>query len=358
MSVGTVSNVVSPAIQSGPKRSLVRLQNVSKHFAGIPALRDISLEVQQGEILGIIGRSGAGKSTLIRCLNGLERPDSGSVEVNGIDLTRLPEADLPEVRRQIGMIFQQFNLLSAKTVVENVALPLKIARWPKRDIRHRVSELLELVGLAEKANVYPATLSGGQKQRVGIARALAAEPKLLLSDEATSALDPETTESILTLLKDINRRLGLTIVLITHEMSVIRAIANRVIVLDQGAVEEHGPVWQVFATPQAELTRNLVAAIHSPLPAFLSRALQPTGSLAVINITFLGSETRQPILADLVTHCGVRPTIIHGTVDHIQEQALGHLVIAFEAESLERVREHLQSRISRLEVLGYVNSLD
>jgi D-methionine transport system ATP-binding protein len=239
---------------------MLRLDGVSKRFGALAALDGISLDVQRGEILGIIGRSGAGKSTLIRCLNGLEKPDAGRIELAGRDIVPLAEAELRAVRGRIGMIFQHFNLLAQKTVAANVALPLKIAGWDRARRQARVAELLELVGLGAKADAYPAQLSGGQKQRVGIARALAASPDLLLSDEATSALDPETTTSILALLRDINRKLGLTIVLITHEMSVIRAVTDRVVVLDHGRVVEAGATESVFAAPQAELTRRLLAA--------------------------------------------------------------------------------------------------
>lgn len=245
--------------------TMLRLSGVTKKFGAYAAIEDISLDVRRGEILGVIGRSGAGKSTLIRCINGLEKPDAGSIEVLDNDevlrdIVPLDESELQKVRRRIGMIFQHFNLLSAKTVADNVALPLKIAGRSRTERKSRVEELLRLVGLDAKADAYPAQLSGGQKQRVGIARALAAAPALLLSDEATSALDPETTTAILSLLKDINRGLGLTILLITHEMSVIRAVTDRVIVLDHGRIIEQGPTERVFAAPEADLTRRLLAA--------------------------------------------------------------------------------------------------
>ena len=253
----SVQRAVHPDSDSQP---VVRLSGVSRRFGDIVALEDVSLEIRRGEILGIIGRSGAGKSTLIRCLNGLERPDSGQIEILGRDIVPMREGDLQRLRGRVGMIFQHFNLLSAKTVLGNVALPLKIAGMPRAERRRIATDLLGLVGLAAKADTFPAKLSGGQKQRVGIARALAADPALLLSDEATSALDPETTSQILDLLRDINRRLGLTIVLITHEMSVVRAIADRVIVLDRGRVVEQGNVGEVFANPAADVTRRLLAA--------------------------------------------------------------------------------------------------
>lgn len=215
--------IEKPPATSAP---IVEMKDVRRMFGDTAAINGVSLSVARGEILGIIGRSGAGKSTLIRCVNGLEKPDAGSILIEGREITGLGEDALRPLRRRIGMVFQHFNLLSAKTVAENIALPLKIAGKPKAERARRVAELLELVGLSDKAKHYPAQLSGGQKQRVGIARALAAEPAVLLSDEATSALDPETTQSILALLKDINTKLGLTILLITHEMEVIRRIAD------------------------------------------------------------------------------------------------------------------------------------
>src|SRR3954470_3286255 len=251
--------IIEPISKTQAETAL-RLTGVTKRFGALAAIEDISLEVRRGEILGIIGRSGAGKSTLIRCLNGLEKPDSGRIEIGGRDIVPLNERELRAVRGRIGMIFQHFNLIAQKSVASNVALPLKIAGWDRARRKERVAELLELVGLSAKAEAYPAQLSGGQKQRVGIARALAASPDLLLSDEATSALDPETTTSILALLKDINRKLGLTILLITHEMSVIRAVTDRVVVLDHGRIVEQGETERVFAAPQAELTQRLLAA--------------------------------------------------------------------------------------------------
>ena len=250
---------------SPTKLPMLRLSGVTKCFTTHAAIDNISLDIERGEILGIIGRSGAGKSTLIRCINGLEKPDAGQIEIQRPDgqlqdIVPLGERALQQVRGRIGMVFQQFNLLSAKTVADNVALPLKIAGRNRAERKARVAELLALVGLEAKAASYPAQLSGGQKQRVGIARALATEPALLLSDEATSALDPETTTSILGLLKDINRKLGVTILLITHEMAVIRAISDRVIVLDHGRIVEQGLTEQVFADPQSDLTKRLLAA--------------------------------------------------------------------------------------------------
>ena len=290
-----------PHGRPGPQ-PVVRLAGVTRRFGDMPALDGVSLAVSPGEVVGIIGRSGAGKSTLIRCLNGLERPDAGEVEILGQSLRDLPERELRRMRGRIGMIFQHFNLLSAKTVAENVALPLRIAGVGRARRAERVAELLRLVGLDGKAGSYPAQLSGGQKQRVGIARALAAEPALLLSDEATSALDPETTASILDLLRAINRQLGLTVVLITHEMSVVRAVADRVIVLDRGRVVEEGATAQVFAAPVSELTRRLIgAAAHAPDPVPRDRLLPAhrPGAQAILRVTATGDAARRPVVGDV-----------------------------------------------------------
>ncbi|WP_413788764.1 methionine ABC transporter ATP-binding protein [Acidisoma sp.] len=246
--------------QAPGAQPFLQVVGLSHHFGKTQALADISFSLGQGQILGIIGRSGAGKSTLIRCLNGLQRPDTGAVLLEGVDLTRLKEDGLQIARRRTAMIFQHFNLLSSRTVLDNVALPLKLAGVGRAARRARARNLLERVGLAARADAYPAQLSGGQKQRVGIARALAASPSLLLCDEATSALDPETTVSILDLLRDINRDLGLTIVMITHEMNVARRIADLVLVMARGRVVEQGPVRQVLTDPQAEETRQLLQA--------------------------------------------------------------------------------------------------
>ncbi|RVB92196.1 ATP-binding cassette domain-containing protein, partial [Mesorhizobium sp. M7A.F.Ca.CA.002.04.1.1] len=294
----TASGETADPTQTRPDASqdVVRLVDLKRHFGVTAALDGISLTVRKGEILGIIGRSGAGKSTLIRCLNGLERPDSGEVFIEGREISRLGERDLQPLRRRIGMIFQHFNLLSAKTVEDNVALPLKIEGRPKAERLKRAAELLDLVGLSEKAKAYPASLSGGQKQRVGIARALAARPALLLSDEATSALDPETTRSILALLKDINRQLGLTILLITHEMEVIRSIADRVALIDAGRIVEQGPVWSVFADPRSEITRSLLGAIRPQLPAELAARLLPAaGAETILRVDVAGEAASGPL---------------------------------------------------------------
>ena len=337
---------------------VVSLSDLKRRFGATPALDGVSLTVRKGEILGIIGRSGAGKSTLIRCLNGLERPDSGQVFIEGREISRLSERELQPLRRRIGMIFQHFNLLSAKTVEENVALPLKIEGRPKAERLKRAAELLDLVGLSEKAKAYPAALSGGQKQRVGIARALAARPALLLSDEATSALDPETTRSILALLKDINRRLGLTILLITHEMEVIRSVADRVAVIDAGRIVEEGPVWSVFADPKLEITRSLLGGIRPQLPDEIAATLLPSaGGEAVLRIDVAGEAARGPLLSDLAAAVPGSFRLIHGGIDHVQQQPVGTLFLAIaraDAGHLRQVTDFLKTRDARVEVLGHV----
>ena len=294
---------------------------------------------------------------MIRCLNGLERPDSGEVFVEGREISRLGERQLQPLRRRVGMIFQHFNLLSAKTVEDNAALPLKIAGRPKTERRRRAAELLDLVGLAEKARAYPASLSGGQKQRVGIARALAADPALLLSDEATSALDPETTRSILALLRDINRRLGLTILLITHEMEVIRSIADRVAVIDAGRIVEEGPVWSVFADPRSEVSRSLLSSMRPQLPEGLAARLSPTGNEAVLRLDVAGETARGSLLSDLATAVPGRFRILHGGIDHIQDQPVGTLFLSIPATDPDHVAKaiaFLRARAARVEVLGHV----
>ncbi|ABC23219.1 methionine ABC transporter ATP-binding protein [Rhodospirillum rubrum] len=251
---------------------MIRLADIHKVYPARrgspahPALKGISLEVGKGEIFGIIGRSGAGKSTLLRCINLLETPSSGTVTVDGTDVTALARRDLPLFRRRLGMVFQHFNLLSSRTVYDNVALPLELAGAGKAEIARAIDPLLPLVGLEDKRDRYPAELSGGQKQRVGIARALASSPSVVLCDEVTSALDPETTRQILALLRDINARLGLTMVVITHEMKVVKALCDRVAVMDQGAIVEEGPVSSLFAAPRHETTRSLLADEFIDLP--------------------------------------------------------------------------------------------
>lgn len=334
---------------------IVRLDDVRRHFGATAALDGVSLSIRRGEILGLIGRSGAGKSTLIRCLNGLERSDGGGIFIEGRDISGLPERELQPLRRRIGMIFQHFNLLANKTVIDNVALPLKIEGVGRTERRRRAIELLDLVGLADKAGSYPSALSGGQKQRVGIARAIAARPALLLSDEATSALDPETTRSILALLRDINHKLGLTILLITHEMEVVRSIADRVAVINAGKIVEEGAVWSVFARPQTDITKSLLAGIRPQLPEAIAARLSTSGSEVILCVD-IATEEAQSALFDLAAALPKSFRLIHGGVDHIQNQPIGRFFIGVPTADTSlraRVEQFLVSRLATVEVLGH-----
>ncbi|SDV51080.1 methionine ABC transporter ATP-binding protein [Chitinasiproducens palmae] len=314
---------------------MIEIKHVSQRFPGprglVEALRDINLSIGSGEIFGIIGRSGAGKSTLVRTLNLLTRPSEGTVVVAGRDLTRLNAAALREARRDIGMIFQHFNLLSSRTVYENVALPLELAGKSRSEIEATVAPLLDLVGLAAQRDRYPAQISGGQKQRVGIARALANRPKVLLSDEATSALDPETTRSILELLRQINRELGVTIVLITHQMEVIKQICDRVAVLETGRVVESGRVIDVFLRPHHEVTRAMIGdVIASELPPALKARIAErlvAGRDHLLRLAFTGAGVGDPVLSETIRRYALEISILHGQVDEIQGQAFGSLAV-------------------------------
>ncbi|AEX52592.1 methionine ABC transporter ATP-binding protein [Rahnella aquatilis] len=342
--------------------NVVRLHRVSRQFGEIQALKAVSLTVRRGEIMGIIGRSGAGKSTLIRCLNGLEQPDSGVIEIEGRAITGLSEKALQAVRSRVGMVFQHFNLLSAKTVEQNVALPLKIAGYDKVRRQARVAKLLALVGLEDKAKNYPAALSGGQKQRVGIARALAANPALLLCDEATSALDPETTRSILALLQSLNQKLGITILLITHEMDVIKKIAHRVAVINGGEIIEKGPVWQVFAHPQSALTRTLLQGLLPQLPQALAERLTPVRKgEAIYSVQYAEQGRQGEILTLMATALPGKFRLIQGGVDHIQHYAVVRFFFSVpvnDVASEQAVLDWLQQRQATVELTGYVSGHD
>ena len=338
---------------------MITLSKVSKtfHSAGrqVAAVRDVSLSIEPGEIFGIIGRSGAGKSTLIRLINLLTVPDTGEVIVDGRDLTRLDAEQLRSARREIGMIFQHFNLMSSRTVFGNVALPLELIGRPPEEIRSEVNRLLALVGLSAEAERYPQQLSGGQKQRVGIARALASKPKVLLSDEATSALDPETTRSILDLLQRINRELGLTIVLITHEMRVIKQICDRIAVMDAGRVVESGKVLSVFRAPQSDVTRSLIGdVISAELPeSVLQRVRRRIEDRDgdghpdhLLRLTFVGDDVDRPLLSEAVKRFGIDFNILHGQIDEVQGQGLASLTLLVNGSqasldgALDLLKEH------------------
>lgn len=318
---------------------MIDIQDLSLTYAGpqgpVHALKNINLHIQAGEVFGIIGRSGAGKSSLVRCMNLLNRPGSGKMIVNGRDLLQLSDAQLRQARQEIGMVFQHFNLLSSRTVFDNAALPLELAGVSKAEIAQRITPLLELVGLAHLANRYPAQISGGQKQRVGIARALASNPRVLLSDEATSALDPETTRSILDLLRQVNRELGVTVVLITHQMQVIKQIADRVAVMEAGQVVELGAVLDVFTNPQQAITQSLIDEIvPQELPASVQQRVQalslglPAGqSGQLLRLSYAGDSAYQPVLSHLIRELGLDLSILHGQIDDIQGQTFGSLAV-------------------------------
>lgn len=312
---------------------MIQLTDVKKQYGkganGIAAVDGVSLAIDEGEIFGIIGYSGAGKSTLIRLLNGLEQPTAGTITVGELEMSSIKGEKLRKARQKVSMIFQHFNLLWSRTVKENIAFPLEIAGVSKKKREAKVAELIELVGLAGRENAYPSELSGGQKQRVGIARALANDPEVLLCDEATSALDPETTESILNLLTDINERLGLTIVLITHEMDVIRKICHRVAVMEAGKVVEMGDVLSVFQSPQAAITKRFMSQVTEPEAA--KEAIQnireqyPSGKL--IKLIFVGERTEQPILASLIRQYEIDVNIVQGNISHTQAGPYGTLIL-------------------------------
>ena len=314
---------------------IIQIEHLYKTFGSgndaVHALEDINLNIEQGEIFGIIGLSGAGKSTLVRCMNLLERPDKGQVIVDGQDITVLSERQLRLVRRNITMIFQSFNLLMQRTCLQNVCFPMELCGIPRAKAKKRTLELLELVGLAGKANSYPAQLSGGQKQRVAIARALATDPKVLLCDEATSALDPTTTASILSLLKDLNRKLGVTVVVITHQMSVIEEICSRVAILDGGVVAEQGPVQEIFTNPSTDAARRLV------YPGGV-RVEQVPPSARALRISFNGGTVYQPLIASLAIDCGVKVNILGADTRNINGLAFGTMLLSLPEDPNEAAR--------------------
>lgn len=334
---------------------MIRLENIHKTYASAGrvshALAGIDLQIRQGEVFGIIGRSGAGKSTLIRMLNLLERPSQGNVWVHGHDITTFSDAKLREFRLGVGMVFQHFNLLRSRSVLDNVCFPLRLAGLSRPAQLKRAHEVLALVGLAEHANKYPRQLSGGQQQRVGIARAIANKPGLLLCDEATSALDPETTQSILRLLLDINKRLGLTIVLITHGMDVIRTVCDRVAVIDAGVIVEMGEVLDVFLHPRHPVTQSLLSESGVDAEGWRDMAKGIQGHL--IRLSFRGNSTVQPILSRISRNLNVNLSILQGAVGRIKETPYGQLVLAVDGEgsSSARIAEFFAAEGIECEVL-------
>lgn len=320
---------------------MIVLSNVCKTFDSaqgrVVAVDDVNLVVEAGQIYGIIGYSGAGKSTLIRLLNGLETPTSGSIEVDGFDIARAKGQQLRQARLKISMVFQHFNLLWSRTVSQNIAFSMQIAGVPKAQIKQRVAELVALVGLQGREDAYPTQLSGGQKQRVGIARALANNPGVLLCDEATSALDPQTTDSILELLLDINRKLNLTIVLITHEMHVVRKICHRVAVMENGRIVEEGPVIDVFTQPQQPITRQFVKQVsqYQETEENFNPLLAQHLPGAIFKLTFVGMQTHQAVISDVIQRYRVTINILHGKISHTLNGSFGELYIHAEGNDLQ-----------------------
>lgn len=325
----------------------IRLRGISKAYPnGVQALDDINLEIQAGEIFGIIGRSGAGKSTLLRLFNRLENADRGEMTISGVPIGKGARGQLRDLRRRVAMIFQHFNLHATKTVAENVELPLRMAGIPAAERRHRVDDMLRLVGLEPLRDSFPGQLSGGQKQRTGIARALVTQPEILLCDEATSALDPENTLAVLSLLKEINQRLGLTIILITHEMDVIRTLCDRVAVLEKGRVIEQGEVWQVFGDPQHEVTRGMLGTLHHGREE--NRELLAEGQ-QLITLHFNGINGREPDLQQIARALGGNPQLVYSSCEPIQGRIVGQLRIRVDspltAESL-RLAAQVADRVA------------
>ena len=330
---------------------MIEFKNVSKTFTlgkrEVHAVQEVSLKVNQGEIFGIIGFSGAGKSTLLRLVNMLERPTHGSVLIQDTDVSKLSGKQLRKQRSNIGMIFQNFNLFNSRNVSGNIAYPLKVAGYSKSQIKERVAELLQFVGLTDKAKDYPDQLSGGQKQRVGIARALAASPEILICDEATSALDPDTTQDILKLLKKVNRDLGITILLITHEMHVIQSICDKVAVMENGRVIESGEVFNVFTDPQHQTTQRFIQSVQQDLPSeFILKEWNQTNGGKLYRVIFKGAVTGDPVLSTVTKKHDVHFNIVYGSVQELQEQLFGNLLISLVGEDANK-----QSVIKELDAL-------
>lgn len=354
---------------------MITFENITKTYGGkthVQALKGISLTIHDGEIFGIIGKSGAGKSTLVRCINMLEKPTTGKVIIDDKELTAMSDSQLRAERKNIGMIFQHFNLLSSRTVFDNIAFPLELAGASKEVIRSKVDSLLELVGLTDRQFNYPSQLSGGQKQRVGIARALASNPKVLLSDEATSALDPQTTQSILALLKDINRKLNLTIVLITHQMEVVKEICDRVAVIENGNILEEGSMYRVFTNPQQDTTKEFVRTVNDIKlpPLFRKDRVKQSyfpGAKLIVNLEFLSDpdapETKdgtadayQPVVSTIIKKFGVDVNILSGKVDYLKDAPYGTLLVEVIGgeDAIRQSLAYLESVHVKREVLGYV----
>ena len=305
---------------------MITLENVNKVYSnGLHAVRDVNLKVNEGDIFGIIGLSGAGKSSPIRLINRLEEPTSGKIFIKGENILEFDKKQLLERRKKIGMIFQHFNLLSSRTVEENVAFALEIANWNKNEIKERVAMLLNIVGLSDKAKYYPSQLSGGQKQRVSIARALANNPDILLSDEATSALDPKTTKSILELIKEIQKKFSLTVLMITHQMEVVKEICNKVAIMSDGKIVEEGGVHHIFADPKNEITKELISYVHQQTDTEIDY-LHHKGK-KIVKVKFIGTSTQEPIISKVIKEYGIDISVLGGTIDKLATMNIGHLYL-------------------------------
>lgn len=321
---------------------IIKIENLNKTFQSkqntVVALDNISVSIEEGEIFGIIGLSGAGKSTLVRCINFLERPTEGKVIFDGKDLNDLSSKELLKVRQSMSMIFQQFNLLMQKTALQNICFPMLIAGTKKEEAKKRAVELLEIVGLTDKADAYPSQLSGGQKQRVAIARALATNPKVLLCDEATSALDPTTTRSILDLLKEINRDLGITIVIITHEMSVIEEVCHRVAIIDKSHIVEMGKVSQVFMYPKSDMAKELIFPGAKKVEDFV-------GGQA-LRLVFDGDTFTEPVIGNMILECGTAVNILYADIEKVEGKTYGQMLIELpeREQSVKRIYSYLRMR--------------
>ncbi|MBD7913604.1 ATP-binding cassette domain-containing protein [Clostridium sp. Sa3CUN1] len=316
---------------------MIELKNIKKVFVRdknrIEALKDVTLKVNEGDIFGVIGFSGAGKSTLIRIVNYLEKPTEGQVIVNGNDLSKLNNKELRDLRKRIGMIFQHFNLLESKTVYHNIAIPLILNNISKKEIDERVKELLEFVGLADRANAYPSELSGGQKQRVGIARALATNPLVLLCDEATSALDPQTTHSILQLLKKINKEYNITILMITHEMNVIREVCNKVAVIENGEIIEIGRLIEIFGNPQKQTTKNFVrTVVNDRVPESILEQYRGDEKERLLELKFIGGKAKEAVISDASKKNNVEINILYANFTELKKDILGYITVSIKGD--------------------------
>ena len=348
---------------------MIELKNLCKIYntkdGKVEALKDVTLNIRKSEIYGIIGFSGAGKSTLVRCMNFLEKPTSGKVIIDGKELGSLSNKELREERKKIGMIFQHFNLMKSRTVFDNIAYPLKGNGYSKEEIKNKVNDLLKLVELEDKANVYPSQLSGGQKQRVGIARALANDPKVLLCDEATSALDPQTTKSILRLLKEVNKKFGITIVIITHEMQVVKEICTRAAVMENGQVVEEGNIFKIFSEPREKITKNFIESTSSLTNIYElikddSTVVNIKENEKILKLKYLENSTSEPIISIISREFNVDTSIIFGNIEIIHDSPLGGLIIIIKGEEnqIYSVINYLKENNVEVEVIkdGRVNS--